>query len=117
MAQAPLNEAAISWTCRCVLRGLDYMHSVRKAIHRDIKAANILVSRNGQVASGVALPLCPAVRLTSSPHHLVPSVPSVPVPLPLACKIIRESAYFTAMRFISKYSVAPPGMGPMPLEP
>lgn len=37
--QAPLEESAIAWIAAGVLNALDYMHTSRKAIHRDIKVS------------------------------------------------------------------------------
>jgi serine/threonine protein kinase len=47
-ASAPLCEAQIAGIMQAMLRGLDWLHA-RKRIHRDIKAANILLTRDGQV--------------------------------------------------------------------
>lgn len=45
----PLPEKAINWVCRNALAALHHMHSTTHAIHRDIKAANLLVMRDGIV--------------------------------------------------------------------
>jgi len=42
-------EPCIATICMGVLKALDYMHVQRKAIHRDIKSANVLLTADGRV--------------------------------------------------------------------
>lgn len=42
-----LQEGELAFVCAAALHGLDYLHSLRK-IHRDIKAANIMLNKHGE---------------------------------------------------------------------
>ncbi|XP_073123497.1 uncharacterized protein [Henckelia pumila] len=44
----PLDEVSIAWILRDLLHAIEYLHNEGK-IHRDIKAANILLTENGDV--------------------------------------------------------------------
>ncbi|XP_075488806.1 uncharacterized protein LOC142527768 isoform X1 [Primulina tabacum] len=44
----PLDEVSIAWILRDLLHAIDYLHNEGK-IHRDIKAANILLTESGDV--------------------------------------------------------------------
>ena len=47
-AQARLSEPQIATVCHAMLRSLEYLHTQDK-LHRDIKAANVLLSAEGRV--------------------------------------------------------------------
>ena len=46
--QRPFDETEIASMLEVVLKGIDYLHK-SKMIHRDIKAANILIDIGGNV--------------------------------------------------------------------
>jgi len=76
---APFPEAATAWVCAGVLAALHYMHTVARAIHRDVKAANVLVMADAAVKLadlGVAAQLQRTMSkrgtMIGTPHWMAP---------------------------------------------
>lgn len=79
VCRCTLSEKQIAAVMKMTLQGLSFLHS-RKIIHRDVKAANILVNEEGQCkladfgVSTVASTLSRKLTLIGSPFWMAPEV-------------------------------------------
>jgi len=80
-AQRPLKEREIAAVCAASVKGLAYLHSMN-IIHRDVKAANLLLDGQGTVKIadfGVSQQqlfstLCKGGTVVGTPHWMAPEV-------------------------------------------
>jgi serine/threonine-protein kinase 24/25/MST4 len=86
----PLCEAEVAAVCLQSLRGLQYLHTQRHLIHRDVKAANILLTDDGQVKLadfGVAAQLSGTLAKRSTVIVIRTCLQRSPVPRWCLCRL------------------------------
>jgi len=73
----PFNEQQIAYITRETIKGLEYMH-LKKLAHRDLKAANILVTSEGEIKLGDFGTIASVVNkrrsVVGTPHWMAPEV-------------------------------------------
>jgi len=86
--RAPLSEVQVAAACGGALEGLKHLHA-RKMLHRDVKAGNLLLTKEGALKLGdlgisVQNKTTLARRMTviGTPHWLAPEATASPAPHP-----------------------------------
>eukprot|EP01103_Thecamoeba_quadrilineata_P006373 TRINITY_DN1609_c0_g1_i1.p1 TRINITY_DN1609_c0_g1~~TRINITY_DN1609_c0_g1_i1.p1 ORF type:complete len:748 (-),score=106.55 TRINITY_DN1609_c0_g1_i1:1445-3688(-) len=83
LCKVTLNENQLAWVCQSTLKGLKYLHR-KKVIHRDVKAANILLNERAMVKIadfGVSQ------NLNANPNE------SIGTPLWMAPEVVLKQSY------------------------
>ncbi|KAL6074226.1 Serine/threonine-protein kinase pakG [Balamuthia mandrillaris] len=99
----PLEEAQIAVVCHNVLKGMVYLHHMN-IIHRDIKAANILINEQGQIKLtdfGVSDTIGMDDETIGSPYWMAPEVAAKNTSYDTKCDIY--SLGITAIEMAESY--------------